>query len=339
MEQEEMKMLRENIDEFCTRNIADIALKIENSGIPKDLVTKLAGQGFLGARINPESGGSGLDEDSYRIVLERTARSSPSVAMLIFLENSIFSPLYSHDGSALREIASGTSRGTACIFDYLSGQDGSVEMKSGKAYGTVKYCLMPDSEYFLVPSEGSLYVVKGKPRQNPLPRLGFRGLAYSGLEFDGSDAEKIGENAHVMIDEVIAAASKDIAAIAIGMAGATIDKAMEYSRVRTTFGRPLKDYGPVAFNLSDLKSQIDEARNLLYSASSDPLSIKIMTIELARKSSRLSLQIHGGYGYLEDFGVEKFYRDAMSLSVFFGTRGEDLKTLSKKMYGETAGII
>ena len=71
MEQEEMRMLRENIDEFCTRNIADIALKIENSGITQDLVTKLAGQGFMGARINPENGGSGLDEDSYRIVLER----------------------------------------------------------------------------------------------------------------------------------------------------------------------------------------------------------------------------------------------------------------------------
>ncbi|MFG1519430.1 MAG: acyl-CoA dehydrogenase family protein [Thermoplasmataceae archaeon] len=339
MEQEQMKMLRENIDEFCTRNIADMAQRIENTGIPQDLVAKLAEQGFLGSRISPENGGSGLDDDSYRIVLERIARSSPSVSMMIFLENSIFAPLYRTNGMQNHEIASGTRTGTACIFDYVAGFADSVNIRSGKAYGTVRYSLMSDADYFLVPSEKSIYLVSGKPGRTDLPRLGFRGLQYSGLEFDGADAERIDEDAYRMIDEVLEAASKDIAAIAIGMAGSTIEKAMEYSKVRTTFGKPLKDYSPVAFNLSDLKSQIDEARNLLYSADSDPLSVKIMAIDLARRSSRLSLQIHGGYGYLEDFGVEKFYRDAMALSVFFGTRSADLKALSQKMYGENAGSI
>ncbi|MEM3333309.1 MAG: acyl-CoA dehydrogenase family protein, partial [Thermoplasmata archaeon] len=69
------------------------------------------------------------------------------------------------------------------------------------------------------------------------------------------------------------------------------------------------------------------------------LMLKIVALDFARDVSKLALQIHGGYGYLMDFGIEKYYRDAMFLSVLGGNHIEERKELSSLIFEERAGWI
>jgi alkylation response protein AidB-like acyl-CoA dehydrogenase len=118
---------------------------------------------------------------------------------------------------------------------------------------------------------------------------------------------------------------------------------MEYSKVRSTFGHLLMDYEPVAYPLSIMKSEIDELSLYLARWNSlsetEKLAVKIRSIEISIKASRQSIQSHGGYGYLQDFGVEKFYRDSATMPALFMEGQSDKISLSELSYNGKAGFL
>ena len=111
-----------------------------------------------------------------------------------------------------------------------------------------------------------------------------------------------------------------IAAQAVGMARAAFEAALKYAHERSTFGKPIIEHQAVNFRLADMATQIEAARQLVWHAAAlrdagrpclkEASMAKLFATEMAEKVCSDAIQIHGGYGYLADFPVERIYRDA-----------------------------
>jgi alkylation response protein AidB-like acyl-CoA dehydrogenase len=120
-----------------------------------------------------------------------------------------------------------------------------------------------------------------------------------------------------------------IAAQAIGIARAAFEAALAYAKERKQFDRPIAEFGSIANMLADMHTSINAARLLTHQAArmrdagdpclSEACQAKLYASEMAERVCSKAIQIHGGYGYLEDYGVERHYRDARITQIYEGT--------------------
>lgn len=146
------------------------------------------------------------------------------------------------------------------------------------------------------------------PKENMLGQRG-KGLA---LALSGLEGGRLG-----------------IAAQAVGIARAAFEAALVYARERVQFGKPIAEHQSIANMLADMHTQINAARHMiLYAARlrtaglpclSEASQAKLFASEMAEKVCSMAIQVHGGYGYLEDYAVERHYRDARITQIYEGT--------------------
>ncbi|MEM7020094.1 MAG: acyl-CoA dehydrogenase family protein, partial [Pseudomonadota bacterium] len=120
-----------------------------------------------------------------------------------------------------------------------------------------------------------------------------------------------------------------VAAQAVGVAQAALNAAVEYAQARVTFGKRLVEHQAIAFKLADMATQVESGRQMVMHATQmkaaelpclrEASMAKLYTSEMAEKVCSEAIQIHGGYGYLSDFPVEKYYRDARVLQIYEGS--------------------
>ncbi|MGF6409440.1 acyl-CoA dehydrogenase family protein [Paraburkholderia sp. MM5482-R1] len=120
-----------------------------------------------------------------------------------------------------------------------------------------------------------------------------------------------------------------IAAQSVGMARAAFEAALTYAKERESFGAPLFSHQAVQFRLADMATQLEAARQLIWHAASlkdagqpcltEAAMAKLFASEAAERICSAALQIHGGYGYLSDFPVERIYRDVRVCQIYEGT--------------------
>jgi butyryl-CoA dehydrogenase len=120
-----------------------------------------------------------------------------------------------------------------------------------------------------------------------------------------------------------------IAAQAVGMARAALDAALAYARERQAFGKPIAEHQAVNFRLADMATQIDVARQMVWHAAAlrdagepclkEASMAKLFASEMAERVASDAIQIHGGYGYVADFPVERIYRDVRVCQIYEGT--------------------
>ncbi len=120
-----------------------------------------------------------------------------------------------------------------------------------------------------------------------------------------------------------------IAAQSVGLARAAFEQAHAYARDRQTFGKPIIQHQAVGFRLADMNTQVEVARSFLHQVArmrdqgvpckSEAAMAKLFASELAEKVASEAIQVHGGYGYLKDFPVERIYRDARICRIYEGT--------------------
>ena len=120
-----------------------------------------------------------------------------------------------------------------------------------------------------------------------------------------------------------------IAAQSVGMARAALDAALAYARERMSFGKPIVDHQAVNFRLADMAVQIEAARQLVWHAASlrdagepclkEASMAKLFASEMAERVCSDAIQVHGGYGYVGDFPVERIYRDVRVCQIYEGT--------------------
>lgn len=342
--EEEYKILENSVKDFNAKYIDNNVLKIEKEGISESIKRAMVEQGFM-AMVQDLDGNKVVDRKALSILLETLASSSPSVAMDVFITNALFMKLA--PPKEMEEVSQGTKAGTVAFAEIMSNYENENELhvKNGKLAGTKKYVLKPDSDYIIAStSEGNLIMVKsGFKVIGEHRRLGFRGLKFGTVEFDTDDFVEIGKKE--MLVKVYRESTPFITAMAIGISDGSISKAIEYSKVRTAFGSPLKDFQPIAFSLSEQFNELALLKNSLYEmlsgeySESGSLYLKIKSLDLAKEITKNSIQVHGGYGYIEDYAVEKFYRDIMALSVLLFNEEDEKKELAKILYEGEAGII
>jgi butyryl-CoA dehydrogenase len=120
-----------------------------------------------------------------------------------------------------------------------------------------------------------------------------------------------------------------IASQAVGMARAAFEAALAYSKDRRSFGQPIFDHQAMQFKLADMATQIEAARQLIWHAASlkdagrpclkEAAMAKLFASEMAERVCSDAIQVHGGYGYVSDFPVERIYRDVRVCQIYEGT--------------------
>jgi len=135
-----------------------------------------------------------------------------------------------------------------------------------------------------------------------------------------------------------------IAAQCLGIARAALDAAKEYAKDRKTFGKPIHHHQAVAFMLADMATQLDAARMMVHRAAmlrdqdlpclKEASQAKLFASEMAEKVCSQAIQIHGGYGYLKDFPVERYYRDVRVCQIYEGTSEVQRMVISRAIMSE-----
>ncbi len=349
MSSEEQDMLKSAVRDFAQKAIVDRVMAIEHDGIDDELLKSLAAQGFLAARFPEKYGGSGIGKDGYLAILEELAWFSPSVAALVMATNSIVAPLIGdQDPELMGKIASGEVRVAVSVSPVLHGtnDDAGLKKTENSLKGSVKTALSSGGDVLIAlsGSDDTLYLIRdGISHSGTDQYLSFRGLRYGSLSVDSSDFMALSPDGRKTLGKVLDSADLEVAAIALGIAKGALDKAVDYVKVRKTFERPLKDYGPVSSTLSGLIAEHEVLSrylgNLDSSSDRENLVVKTLSVDLTKRATKYSLQFHGGYGYIEDTGVEKFYRDAVGLSILFQRPHSDSQRLAEEIFGDKSGYL
>lgn len=132
-----------------------------------------------------------------------------------------------------------------------------------------------------------------------------------------------------------------IAALAVGLAQGALEASINYAKERRTFGKPLAEHQAIQFKLADMAVEVMAARLLTYKAAHAKAQgkeinlvaaqAKLFASEVAERAAREAVQIHGGYGYIKEFPVEKYYRDAKLLTIGEGTSEVQRMVIAKKL--------
>ncbi len=133
-----------------------------------------------------------------------------------------------------------------------------------------------------------------------------------------------------------------VAAMGVGLAQGCLDHSIRWANQRCAFGQPIARYQAVSFELADLKTRIDAARALVYRSAAlkdggrpfteQAAQAKLFASELAVHAANVAMQVHGGYGYMEESAIPRFYRDAKILTIGEGT-SEILKLVIARQMG------
>ncbi|MBL6931769.1 MAG: acyl-CoA dehydrogenase family protein [Rhodospirillales bacterium] len=198
---------------------------------------------------------------------------------------------------------------------------------------------------FIVPTD-----MDGYSTGAPEHKMGQRGHETVALNFDDMRLPadlllgKEGEGYKIALSN-LEGGRIGIAGQATGMARAAFEAARDYARERITFGKPIAEHQAVAFRLADMATGIEAAHQMALHAASlrdagvsclkEASMAKVFASEMAEKVCSDAIQIHGGYGYLEDFPVERIYRDVRVTKIYEGTSDIQRMVIARSLMNES----
>jgi len=177
-----------------------------------------------------------------------------------------------------------------------------------------------------------------------LLKLGCRASDTAELTLDGvrvSDAQRVGEIDQGFVDtmRILDRGRISIAAMALGLGYGALDKAVRYSKDRKAFGKPIAEFQAIQWMLADAKTELDASSLLTYRAawladrgerhSLEAAMAKLFASEASTKACNAALQVHGGYGYVREYDVERHLRDAKICEIGEGTSEVQRMVISK----------
>jgi len=196
---------------------------------------------------------------------------------------------------------------------------------------------------FIVPADSAGFDV-GRLEE----KMGLHASATGELQLDGvrvPAANLLGEEGAGFKSflKVLDGGRISIAALALGLAQAALDAAVPYARTREQFGRPIGSFQGVAFMIADMATEIEAARALVYRAAwlkdqgrdygLAAAEAKLFASEVSSRVTNAAIQVHGGYGYIEDYKVERFLRDAKLTEIGEGTSQVQRLVIARRILG------
>jgi len=331
----------------------------EAQHFPIEIVPKMAEMGILGAIIPTDFNGAGLSYPEYVVVVEELSRIDGSVGLFVSAHNSLCTNHIYLFGSEeqkrfyLPELASGKKIGAWGITEAGSGSDAGSMRTTAVRDGT-HYVLNGSKHFTTNAYVAGTYVVMAltNPRTKEIsafildrdtPGLSI-GKKENKLGMRASDTASIiledcripaknllgGEGAAFQdCMQILDAGRIAIAALGVGMAQGAYEHALRYAKERQQFGQTLSEFQVIRFKLADMATEIDAARLLTLRAAAikqegkkttrESSMAKLFSSEVAVRVAGEAVQIHGGYGFIKDFPVEKYYRDVRLCTIGEGT--------------------
>jgi short-chain 2-methylacyl-CoA dehydrogenase len=326
---------------------------------PYELVAELAELGLMGMPVPEEYGGAGADTVSYAIAVEELTRIDSSVAITLAAHTSLGTMPILMFGTEeqkrrwLPELASGAKLAAFGLTEPGAGSDAAAarttaELREGQwvingskifitnAGTDISACVTitartgeEEISNLIVPNGTPGYEISA-----PMRKLGWRASDTRELSFkdcavpeDNLLGER-GRGLHQFL-EVLDGGRISVAAMGVGLAQGAYDLALAYAREREQFGRPIAQFQAVQFALADMAVEIEAGRGLTYKAAwlkdedrsfaKEAAMAKLYTGELSHRAANAALQIHGGYGFMEESPISRLYRDQKILEIGEGT--------------------
>ncbi len=359
---EEHLMIRQAARDFAQTELKPgVIERDEHQKFPTEQVKKLGELGFLGMMVDPKYGGSGMDSISYVLVMEELSKIDASASVVVSVNNSLVCYGLEHYATEeqkqkyLVPLAKGEKIGAFCLSEPEAGSDATSQHTTAVDMGDY-YLLNGTKNWITNGSSASTYLViaqthpekKSKginalivergmegftigPKEN---KLGIRGSDTHSLMFTDVKVPKenrIGDDGFgfTFAMKTLEGGRIGIASQALGIASGAYELALNYSKERKTFGRPIAEHQSIQFKLADMATEIEAARLLCLKAAwlkdnGQPYAqassmAKLFASEVAMKTTVEAVQIHGGYGFVKEYHVERLMRDAKITQIYEGT--------------------
>jgi short-chain 2-methylacyl-CoA dehydrogenase len=326
---------------------------------PYDIVAALAELGLMGIPFPEEYEGAGGDTLAYAIAVEELTRIDSSVAITVAAHTSLGTmPIFLYGNEEqkrewLPDLASGRKLAAFALTEPEAGsdagatrttaelRDGSWVVNGSKIFITnagtdITACVTitartgeDEISNLVVPNGTDGYEIS-----EPMRKMGWRASDTRELSFrDCAVPEKnlLGERGagYRQFLEILDGGRISVAAMGVGLAQGAYDLAAAYARERQQFGRPISKFQAIQFKLADIATEIEAGRALVYRAAwlkdqGRPFGLaaamaKLFTGELSHRAANHALQIHGGYGFMDEYAISRLYRDQKVLEIGEGT--------------------
>ena len=359
---EEHKMIRDAARDFAQAELLPgVIERDETQSFPHEQIKKMGELGFLGMMVSPEYGGGGMDTISYVLAMEEISKVDASASVVMSVNNSLVCWGIEKFGSEeqkqkyLTKLATGEIIGAFCLSEPEAGSDATSQSTTAIDKGD-HYLVNGTKNWITNGNNASVYIViaqtdveKGHRGINALiiekgaegfvvgkkeNKMGIRGSDTHSLMFTDVKVPKenrIGEDGFgfKFAMQTLSGGRIGIASQALGVASGALELALQYSKERKSFGKPICEHQAIAFKLADMATEIEAARLLCLRAAWQKDSgidftesgamAKLFSAEKAMRITTEAVQIHGGYGFVKEYHVERLMRDAKITQIYEGT--------------------
>ncbi|HMA60396.1 MAG TPA: acyl-CoA dehydrogenase [Halanaerobiales bacterium] len=359
---EEKEMCKKVYKEFAENEIKPIAAEIdENCEFPADNIKKMAEADMMGIPFPQKYGGAGSDTLNYILAVEELSYACATHGVILSAHTSLGAhPIYKYGTEAQKEkylkpLAKGEKLGAFALTEAGAGTDAAGVKTTAVREGD-EYILNGTKIFITNAGAADIFIIHAMTDKSK----GTRGISSFIVEADtagfslGKKEEKMGINAsdtrelvfrdcRIPADNLlgkegmgfkIAMSTLDggrigIAAQALGIAQRALDETVQYVQEREQFGRPIAKFQGLQWEIAEMATKVEAARNLVYKAaktkdegrrfSKEAAMAKYFASEAASEVANKAVQLHGGYGYIKDYPVERLMRDAKITEIYEGT--------------------
>jgi butyryl-CoA dehydrogenase/short/branched chain acyl-CoA dehydrogenase len=367
---------RAAVREFAEERIRPMVRKMdEESTIPRELIDACFELGLMGVEIPDQYGGSGATFFMSIVAIEELARVDPALAVLVDVQNTLvnnallrwasdaqkakYFPLLASKWVGAYALSEAGSGSDAFALACRAEDEGDHYTLTGRKLWITNAA---EAELFIVmatldPARGykgitSFLVEKSFPGFSvgkKEDKLGIRASSTCELILEGCRVPKentLGEpgKGYKIAIETLNEGRIGIGAQMSGLAQGAFELALQYSKQRQQFGKPIAEFQAVQFELAEMATQIEAARLLTYNAArlrdvrhpfvKESAMAKLFASRAAERVASKAIEIHGGYGFTREYPVEKYFRDQKVGQIYEGTSNMQLLVIAKQLLGK-----
>jgi alkylation response protein AidB-like acyl-CoA dehydrogenase len=367
---EDQLMFKKMFADFCTKEIRPQGEHIDQAEEPPvDLLQKAVDQGFWAALVPEAMEGCGLDVYTYMLMLEELARADMSTALILSVHNSlVVKPLIDHGTDDQKErylaaLAFGEMLGAFALTEPAAGSDAAALTTTAKRDGD-DYLLKGTKLWVSNGELAGLFLVVAKAvggltaflveKDTPGLKVGYRektlglrGVPCNTLYLDNvrvPAANRLGEEGQgfKIAQHALDLSRLGMGALALGGCERALEEAIRFSLEHIQFSVPIAQKQIIQNYIANAKTEVEAIRCLVtYTAwladsgqdfSHHASITKLFSARAAYEVAHKMLQVHGGYGYMKEYAIERYYRDCRALEIIEGTSQIQQFLIARDLY-------
>jgi butyryl-CoA dehydrogenase len=348
---QDLTMIRDAVRDYVRENVAPHAARWDRERtFPAEALRGLAALGCYGVAVPERWGGAGLDYTALAVILEEIAAGDGATSTVVSVNNCPVCSIlmaYADDAQKARwlvPLARGEMLGAFCLTEPHTGSDASALRTTARREtlpdGRVEYVIDGVKQFITSGANADVAIVmavtdppgyrvarledKAGQHASDTAQIAFEGCRVPAANLLGDE----GQGYRIALSG-LEGGRIGIAAQSVGMARAAFEAALRYAKEREAFGTRIFEHQAVQFRLADMATRLEAARQLILHAAAlkdagrpclkEAAMAKLYASEIAERVCSDAIQVHGGYGYVADFPVERIWRDVRVCQIYEGT--------------------